>query len=465
MIYTMPMQGYLGATILIDILYMILGFIVAIGVLTTVHEFGHFWMARKLNVKVERFAIGFGYTLLSWHDKTGTEFVISLIPFGGYVKLLGEHLDEHVDQSLYHRSLALKPAWIKISISAAGPLFNLIFALLAYWFVFVNGVSYIVPMVGDVPRGTIAYKAGITKNSEITHVAGQKVRNWEEVAVILAKHAGDKSFVEISTKNNKIIKNYTLNLTSWSASDADGNILESIGLHPFDPIPPIVGKVLPNSPAYEAGLHSDDRLVKVDDLVLKSRSQFQQYVKNKKGQHILLTVEREHENIELRIVPKVKLIDGGEEIGYIGIQFKPLPWPRDLTRVNRLGLIDGFFASVDKTWNYIVVTYNFICKMLRDEMSMQHISGPISIAKFAGITASSGLESFVSFLALLSIGLGILNLLPIPTLDGGNILLCIFESIRSRPISVQTRWIIDSIGYAILIGFVILSMFNDIIRL
>jgi regulator of sigma E protease len=444
---------------------MILGFIVAIGILTTVHEFGHFFIARKLNVKVERFSIGFGKPLLSWHDKTGTEFVISLIPFGGYVKLLGESFDEHVDSSMYHRSLAFKPAWVKIAIFSSGPVFNLIFAVLAYWFVFVTGVSYIVPMVGDVPRGTIAYKANIPKNSEITHVAEQKVQNWEDIAVILAKYAGDKSFVQISTKLNKVIKNYTLNLTSWHASDSDGNILESIGLRPFDPIPPIVGKVLPASPASDAGLHSGDRLLKVNEYTLSSRSQFQQYIKNKQNQHIVLTVERENENIELRIIPKAKLMDGGEEVGYIGVQFKPLPWPKELTRVNRLSIVEGFSAACYKTWDYISVTYSFIRKMLIGEMSIQHISGPISIAKFAGMTASASLESFVSFLALVSVSLGVLNLLPIPILDGGNILLCIIESMRGKALAVTTRWMIDTIGLAILIGFVILSVFNDVIKL
>lgn len=444
---------------------MILGFVVAIGILTTVHEFGHFWVARKLNVKVERFSIGFGKPLLSWHDKTGTEFVISFIPFGGYVKLLGENLTEHLDNSLYHRSLIFKPTWVKILIFSSGPIFNLMFAVLAYWFVYVTGVSYVVPIVGDIPRGTIAYKANIPKNSEITHVAGQKVQNWEDVAVILAKHAGDKSFVEISTKSNKVIKNYTLNLTSWHASDAEGNILESIGLQPFDPIPPIVGKVLPNSPASEAGLHRGDRLLKVDEYSLQSRSQFQQYIKHKPGQRIVLTLERENENIELRVIPKIKLMDGGEEVGYIGVQFKPLPLPKEFTRVTRMNILDGLLAAADKTWDYISVTYSFIRKMLIGEMSIQHISGPISIAKFAGMTAADSLESFVSFLALVSVSLGVLNLLPIPILDGGNILLCIVESIRGKPLSVNTRGIIDTIGLAILIVFVVLSVFNDLIKL
>lgn len=240
-----------------SILYSILGFVIAIGILTAIHEYGHFWVARRLGVRVLRFSIGFGKVLFSWHDKSGTQYAICAIPLGGYVKMLDQNEGKVAPKDL-PMAFNKKPVWIRMLIIAAGPICNLLFAVLAYWLVFMWGISAIVPIIGEVPKNTVAYSAGLHSGQEITAIDGNAVQNWEDIVVALAGHVGDHDHVNITVKDIKdhAISTHTLKLEHWNFNDEERHLLANLGLVPFDPLEPIVEKVLPGYPAETVGLQA-----------------------------------------------------------------------------------------------------------------------------------------------------------------------------------------------------------------
>lgn len=448
------------------VLYSILGFILAIGLLTTVHEFGHFWMARRLGVKVLRFSIGFGKPLLSWHDKLGTEYVIAAIPLGGYVKMLDQNEGIVAPNDLHH-AFNNKPVWVRMLIIAAGPAFNLLFAILAYWAVFMWGVASIVPVLGDIPKGSIAYTAGLKSGEEIIAVDSHQVSTWEEIAVALVSHIGDNDFVNIKVRDIKsnVVSDHVLNLNSWSVDNGEQNIIKNLGFEPFDPTEPIVGSVMTDMPAAKAGLQAGDRFVSIDGIPVTSRSQVLEILRNKYDHAVHMVMQRHGENIPILITPNKKVLDGGAFTGFIGVQFENQPWPEKLIRIQRYSPLAAFPMALQRTKDYTVLTFQFIGKMATGKMSLEHVAGPISIAKFAGRTVRSGVEYFLGFLALVSISLGILNMLPIPILDGGHFLFCVIELIRGKALSQRAMQMGYMLGFVLLGSFMMLALYNDVIRI
>lgn len=449
-----------------NILYSILGFILAIGLLTTVHEYGHFWMARRLGVKVLRFSIGFGKSLLSWHDKQGTEYVIAALPLGGYVKMLDQN-EGIVAPNEVHRAFNNKSVFVRMLIIAAGPAFNLLFAVLAYWVVFMWGVASIVPVIGDVPKGSIAYTAGLRSGEEILAIDQHKTQTWEDIAVALVSHIGDHDFVNIEVRNidSNVVSEHVLNLNNWSITDGDENIIKNLGLEPFDPIEPVIGAVMAGMPAAKVGLEAGDRFISIDGTPVTSRSQVLELLRNKYDHAVHLEMQRQGENIMVLITPNKKILEGGQPSGFIGIQFENQPWPEKLIRVQRYSPLAAFPMAIARTKDYTVLTLQFIGKMVTGKMSLDHIAGPISIAKFAGRTVRSGFEYFLGFLALVSISLGVLNMLPIPILDGGHFLFCTIELIRGKALSDRAMRVGYMLGFTLLGSFMLLALYNDLIRI
>jgi regulator of sigma E protease len=447
-------------------LYAILGFIVAIGLLTTVHEYGHFLVARLLRVKVLRFSIGFGKSLLTWHDKLGTEYVIASVPLGGYVKMLDQN-EGIVAQNERHLAFNNKSVWSRLLIIAAGPAFNIMFAILAYWGVFMLGIISIVPVLGDIPHGSVAALAGLKSGEEIVAVADQPVKSWEDIAVNLIRHVGETDFINITVVDpaTKQQSTHALNLIHWSLNENDENIVKNLGLTPLDPNKPIIGKVLPDYPAAAAGLQAGDIIVTVDDKPVTSRSAFMHQIQNKYDHSIQLGIKRNDQLINLMLTPAKKQLDGGAVTGFIGVQFAEQAWPQDLLRTQHYAPGLAFKKALDRTGQYTILTLQFLRKMLLGQMSLQHVAGPISIAKFAGRSAESGLAYFLGFLALVSISLGVLNMLPIPVLDGGHFMFCIVELIRGKALSQQTIGYCYTMGFVILGGFMLLALYNDITRI
>lgn len=447
-----------------SILFSILGFVLAIGILVTVHEFGHFWFARLLGVKVLRFSIGFGKPLLTWHDRTGTEYAVSAIPLGGYVKML-DVMEGKVAASDLHQEFNQQPIWARMLIVAAGPLFNIIFAVVAYWLMFIIGISSIVPMLGEVPKGSVADIAGLQARQEIVAVNGESTPTWEEVSVNLFSGVGEQDFISVATvgPQQKNRQEHALNVSHWQPEN-DQNLLLDLGITPLDPIVPVVGKLLPGLPAEQAGLEPDDVIIGLDGVKITSRSQFMTLLHDKYNKTTQITVLRNESPMDILITPSKKVIDGGDVIGYIGVQFKNMPWPTEMIRTQRFGPIDAMFKAVEKTIDYTVLTLQFLKKMLLGKMSVQHIAGPISIAQFAGQTVVSGIEHFLGFLALVSISLAVLNMLPIPILDGGHFLYLCIELVRGKALSTTAMRYGNFVGFAVLGGIMLLALHNDILR-
>lgn len=447
-------------------LYSILGFVVAIGLLTAIHEYGHFWTARRLGVKVLRFSIGFGKILYSWHDKRGTEYSISAIPLGGYVKMLDQNEGKVAPEDL-HLAFNRKPVWARMLVIAAGPVCNLLFAVLAYWVVFMWGISAVIPILGDVPAGTPAYTAGLRSGQEIVAIDDQTTRSWEDVVVAMVAHAGDNTVVKIHTRNiaDDAISTHTMQLNNLHADDTRKHFLTELGFVPFDPIPPIVGSLLPDYPAAAVGLKPGDRITGINGNKINSIAQMLHYMRGKYDQPISVQVERDGHPLSFTITPVPKEQDDGTMSGFIGVQFAKQILPAEYVRIQRYGPVSALNMAMERTQSYVVLTLQFIGKMITGKMSLQHISGPIAIAQYAGITVRSGIENFMNFLALISISLGVLNMLPIPVLDGGHFLFCMIEAVRGKALSKRAMNAGVALGMVVLSSIMLMAIYNDVLRI
>lgn len=446
-------------------LYAILGFVLAIGLLTTVHEYGHFLVARLLKIKVLRFSIGFGKPIFSWYDKQGTEYAIGAIPLGGYVKMLDQN-ETKVPPNELHLAFNRKPVWARMLVIAAGPIFNLLFAILAYWVVFMWGVSSVMPILGDIPINSIAYNAGLRNGQQIIAVDKTATSSWEDIIMALASHLGDedKATVTVRDSDNQITT-HTLDLNNISLDNPRALLLAELGLDPYDPFEPVVEKLVPNMPAAAEGMEPGDKILSVDGQRVASRTQFMQAIRNKYDQNVHLIVQRGDHKISIILKPIQKTLDNGQSSGFIGVQFTNPPWPANLIQVQRYNPLQAFVMGYNKTIEYTKLTFQFLGKMLTGKMSLQHVAGPISIAKFAGKTFRTGVEYFLSFLALVSISLGVLNMLPIPILDGGHLLFCVIELVRGKALSQRAMYVGHIMGFVILGWFMILALYNDFSRI
>lgn len=449
-----------------NILISVLGFLLVIAILTTVHEYGHFWMARRFGIKVLRFSVGFGKVLFTWYDKQGTEYAVSSVPLGGYVKMLNEE-EGVVAQNERHMAFDYKPVWQRILVICAGPAFNIIFAVFAYWLMFCIGISSIVPVLGTVAKGTVAGNAGLSRGQIVRQINNTDVSTWEDITVAIMPHIGEDSLVklQVEDKDTKDISSHTLDLSNWQVEGNDGNILDAMGLEPFDPVPPIVGKLMPDYPAATANLQAGDLILQADDTKVYTRTDLTNYIRDKANTEIILTIKRDSQVFTQLIVPQRRLVEGGEEVGFIGIQYKNKPWPQELIEVHRFGVLEAFGKALIRTKEYTVLTLQVLQKMVTGKISVTNIAGPISIAKYAGVTVVSGIEYFLGFLGLVSISLGVLNMLPIPVLDGGHLVYCLCELTTGRPLSDRTRQIGYYLGFVVLGFIMIFAVYNDLMRL
>lgn len=453
---------------MLELLIAVGGFLIAVGLLTTVHEFGHFWVARRCGVKVQRFSIGFGRPLLTWHDKLGIEYVIAAIPLGGYVKMLDETEGDEVLPQEQNMAFNRKSVGVRIAVICAGPLANIFFAVFAYWLVFMIGVTTLVPILGAIPKGSIADLAKLQQGYEIVSINEQPTASWEDVSVALMTHLGGKDFVKLQALD-RASNNYSehvLDLTHWSIDNKEGDILKSLGMAPYDPVPPIVGKLMLGYPAEQAGLLPGDEIIRADEQLISTRTQLTRYLRLKPNQEVTLEVKRaDQTKKEFTLKPVKKLIEGGEEVGFIGIQYQQTQLPTNFVRSVSYGPLVAFGKALVKTKDYTLLTVQFLQKIFTGKMSLSHIAGPISIAKYAGETVRYGIEYFLGFLALVSISLGVLNMLPIPILDGGHFVFCIVELLIGRPISGRILELGRYFGVAFLVCLMILALHNDIVRL
>ena len=450
-----------------EIIQTILATIVTLGILVTIHEWGHFWVARRCGVDVLRFSVGFGKSLWLHKGKDGTEYSISAIPLGGYVKMLDER-EGSVPEHLKSRAFNNKPVLQRIAIVAAGPLVNLLFAVFAYWMMFIVGVSVVVPVVGSVETGSIAAKAGMPVGAEIVEVDGYPVRSWDDVNLRFASHIGESKqlFVSVISSASASPKVYAMALDKWSVDIEKESPLSAMGIRPYRPeVKPVLGHIVANGAADQAGLKAGDVIQKINDTRIDNWMALVDIIQQSPGQLLEVTIERNATVTMLRVTPEQKVLEDGAVQGVIGAGVKTPEWPEHMLRNIQYGPVEAVGAAFNKTVHMAGLTLDSIWKMIEGVISVKNLSGPITIAKVAGASAASGFEPFVSFLAYLSISLGVLNLLPIPVLDGGHLLYYGIELITGRPVSEKIQVIGFKLGMALLLSLMTLAIVNDFLRL
>lgn len=450
-----------------EFIQTILATLVTLGILVTIHEWGHYWVARRCGVKVLQFSVGFGKALWSRRGKDGTLYTISAIPLGGFVRMLDEREGE-VPEELRSQAFNNKPVLQRIAVVAAGPLVNLIFALFAYWLMFVVGVSAIKPVVGDVVESSPAATASLPVDVEIVGVDGVDVRSWEEVNLRLAARVGETGTISLLAKTSpaSIAQEYRLEINEWQVDLENQSPLSAAGVIPFRPeIDSVLGQIVEGGAAESAGLESGDQIISVNGEPVNEWMMLVKKIQASPGSLLELEVLRDGSELMIDVTPAERPGADGRPQGFIGAGVQMPEWPEGMIRTIEYGPFAAIPAAFNKTTQMIGLTLDSIWKMIEGVISVKNLSGPITIAKVAGASAASGFEPFISFLAYLSISLGVLNLLPIPVLDGGHLVYYVIELVRGKPVSEKVQLIGFKIGMAVLLSLMTLAIVNDFMRL
>ena len=450
------------------ILIFIAAFLVAIGILVAVHEFGHYWVAKRLGFKVLRFSIGFGKPLLKrvGRDADRTEYCVAAIPLGGYVKLLDEREGDVSPQEL-HRSFTHRPVSHRIAVLLAGPAMNLIFAALLYAVLAMIGSQVVKPVVGQVRAGSPAAVAGLKRGDEIVSVGDRQVEDIEELQIALIRRFSDDGLVPLHIRRDGTEMPLTLRVTEDRLGLTEpGRLLPGLG---FDlatwSAKTVVQEVPPDSAGGRAGLRPGDRVLSVDGQPVVNMMDFQSLVSSAPGRDISIEVERG--GAHLRIVAAVaRVMEQGRPVGRLGIMLEEgaRAWPPGLVGMRRSGPLDAVVIGVKKTWDMSSLTVQMLWRIVTGQVSAKNISGPISIAEFAGISAYLGITAFIAFLAIISVSLGVLNLMPVPLLDGGQIVYQLVEAVKGSPLSERAQNFGQQVGIALLVVLMSLAFYNDISR-
>lgn len=438
-----------------------------LAILVGIHEYGHYWVARRCGVKVLRFSIGFGKSIATWKDKYGTEFSFALIPLGGYVKMLdereGEVSAEELDQA-FNR----KPVLQRMAVVVAGPAANFLLAIAAYWFLFMSGESGIVPRIGSVEAGSVAEMAGLEAGQEIVSIDGVDTPTWQAVSFRLLDRIGDSGPIHFAVKypNSDVIYESEAVLDVWLSEQETPDLFGGLGLTMYRPeVLPRFEEVTQGAPADKAGLQSGDLALRADGVSMTLWMDFVDYVRARPGEPINLEYQREGELRSTTLTPDSITDNNGDTIGRVGLGPQLPELPEDMKRSFDRGPVESLVASVKRTTELSVFTLNSIKKMVMGLISPKNLSGPITIAKVASASAKSGLEAYISFLALLSVSLGVLNLLPIPVLDGGHLMYYTIELLFGRPVPEKIQMMGYQVGLFLVLGIMVLAVYNDIARL
>jgi len=448
-------------------LYTVAVTLFTLAVLVAIHEFGHFWVARRCGVKVLRFSIGFGTPLARWRDRLGTEYAVAAVPLGGYVKMLDER-EGPVAPEEQHLAFNRKPVLSRIAVVAAGPLANFVLAVVAYWALFVAGESGYSPVIGQVESGSIADVAGLESGQEIVAVDGRETPTWQALSFRLLERIGDSGDIRFAARypDSDVIYESSAPLSRWLAGEEAPDLLGGLGLTLYTPpVTPVVDEIVADSPAERAGLRVGDRILATDGQPMELWEDWVSYVRARPGETLEVLVERDGTRRSMDLTPERHEAEDGAVVGRVGVGVLVPEMPDSQRREFRRGPIEALAAGVQRTGDMVGFTIKSMVKMVQGLISPKNLSGPITIAKVASTSAKSGLESYIGFLALLSVSLGVLNLLPIPVLDGGHLLYYAIELVAGRPVPERVQMVGYQIGLVLVISLMVFALYNDFSRL
>ncbi len=449
-----------------SLLWTAAAFVIALGVLIVVHEYGHYLVARLCNVKVLRFSVGFGRPLIKRQGRDGTEWVIAAVPFGGYVKMLDER-EAPVPAEDLPRAFNRQSVWRRTAIVAAGPLANFLFAIAVYAALFMYGLPEARPIVAAPPVGSAAAAAGLQAGDTIVSIDGEAVGTWQQLRWRVLKGAlqGEQLRLE-RVSERRHLSAATLDLRRFAGADAEGDLLGAIGLQLYrPPLAPVLGQVEAGSSAERAGLRPGDRIERINDVAIDSWSELVDAVRTSPEQALRFEILRDRHAVQITVTPESREVNG-TRIGRIGAA--PHVPPSHLERVlvrTQHGPAEAVLLAADKTFDIALFSLRMLGKMLLGEVSWKHLSGPVTIADYAGQSAQMGWISYLTFLALISISLGVLNLLPIPLLDGGHLMYYALEVIKGSPVSERVMELGQRVGLTLLLIMMAFAFYNDLNRL
>ena len=451
-----------------QVLFSIVMALVTLGILVTIHEYGHYWVARRCGVHVLRFAVGFGRPLAMRVDRHGTEFALCAIPLGGYVKMLDER-DEGQDVTVEnrHESFNAQPVRNKLAIVSAGPAANFLLAILVLFGLFLRGETGIAPVVEAVEPGSVAHDVGLMQGQEIVAVDGASTPTIANVRFALLKRLGDTGTIDISVGSalSNLQQTYALPIDRWLGGAEAPDPTRALGLTlGIPPLQPSIGSLVEDGPATRAGFKVGDTIIEADGQAISTWSQWVDLVRAAPGQSLVVRVERDGQSLDLTVVPR-STGTSGAEVGSVGMGVVIPDIPEDRIRRQGRNPVEALSAAIERTFSLTVFTFESMWKMIQGLISTKNLSGPIAIAQVAASTAESGLTTWLSFLALLSISLGAINLLPIPVLDGGHIVFHSLEGLFGRPVPEQIQMMSYQLGLLAVFTLMVFAIYNDVARL
>lgn len=443
-------------------LHTILAFIIVLGPLIAIHEFGHFWVARRVGVKVLVYSIGFGRPLIKWHDKQGTQYQIAMIPLGGYVRMVDEREGEVPEADLPY-AFTRQPVLARMAIVAAGPLINLLLAVFLYWVVFLQGTVVERAVIGKVIPGSAAAVAGLQAGDRIRRIDNETTTDWAAVNYALINRMGETGALQVTVlpRGQSVEKSATVKLDHFMRNSG-ADPFKAIGFTPFDEnAEAVIGDVIADGAGARQGLLAGDRVLQADGKAVSSWAGLVNIVQAHADKPLVLVLQRQGKTLDLTVTPEGKPGEQGKTVGKLGISLVS----QDVIEHVHYGPVEAMNQALKTTGYFIGVTLESLVKMVQGKISVDNLSGPITIAKVAGQTASMGWVSLLGFMALLSVSLGVLNLLPIPVLDGGHLVYYGIEGVLGRPLSEKTQMLGLRIGIALMGSLMLLAIFNDLSRL